>query len=90
MVIQDHTETPILDTRSNVPLLFDYSGLSFSQRIKLRLNGTVHVGDRMEEGWKTSLPVYAFRCKKHGLQLGYPSGHAQQLLCQECIRAVVQ
>ena len=90
MVIQDHAETHIQDTRSNVQLPFDTSGLSFSQRIKLRLYGRVHVGDNMEEGWKTSLPVYAFRCRKHGLQLGYASGYAQLLLCPECLQAVVQ
>jgi hypothetical protein len=49
----------------------------------------VQVGDHMEEGWKTSLPVYAFRCEKHGLQLGYPRGYAQLLLCPECIQATV-
>jgi hypothetical protein len=90
MVIQDHTETPILDTRSKVPLPFDYSGLSFSQKIKLRLNGMIYIGDHREEGWKTSLPYYAFRCKKHGLQLGYRSGYAQLLLCPECIQATVK
>jgi hypothetical protein len=90
MVIQKHTETPIQDTQSNVQLPFDYSGLSFSQRIKLRLNGRVQVGDNMEQGWKTSLPVYAFRCKKHGLQLSYACGYAQLLLCPECIQATVQ
>ncbi len=90
MVIQEHTETPILDNRSKVQLPFDTSGLSLSQRIKLRLNGKVYVGDHREEGWKTNLPVFAFRCRKHGLQLGYPSGYAQLLLCPECIKVAVQ
>jgi hypothetical protein len=90
MVIQDQTETTILDTRSKVQLPHYYSELNFIQRIKLRLNGMVHVGDHMEEGWKTSLPYYAFRCEKHGLQLDYPSGHAQKLLCPDCIQAAVK
>jgi len=86
MVFHEGTETPILGTRSKVQLPPDYTKLSLSQRIKLRLNGMVQVGDHMEEGWKTSLPVYVFRCEKHGLQLGYLSGYAQLLLCSECIQ----
>ena len=90
MVIQDHTETTILDTRSKVKLPHYYSELNFTQRIKLRLYGMVHVGDHMEEDWKSSLPYYVFRCEKHGLQLGYPRGHAPQLLCHDCIQAAVK
>ena len=90
MVIQEHTEAPILGTRSNVQLPFDTSGLTFSQRIKLRLNGMVYVGDHREVGWKRSIPVYVFRCRKHGLQQSYPVGFAQRLLCPECLKAGVQ
>ena len=87
MVFHEGTDTPILGTQSKAQLLLDYAEMSLSQKIKLRLSGLVYVGDNREEGWKTSLQVYAFRCKKHGLQLGYASGYAQQLLCPECIRA---
>ena len=90
MVYQRHTETPTLDTRSNVHLPFDYAELSLSQRIKLRLFGFVHVGERMEKGWNKTLPYYAFRCNKHGIQSGYPVGFTKSLLCPECALALTQ
>lgn len=88
MVIQEHTETPILDTRFKVQLPFDYAELSLSQRIKLRLTGFVYVGNRIEKGWSDTLPYYAFRCKKHGVQFGYRVGFAKSLLCPECAQAL--
>ena len=60
--------------------------LGFIQRMKLRFFGIVNIGDRMDEGWSSSLPVYAFRCKTHGLQIGYPNGYSKVLVCPECVR----
>lgn len=90
MVFQEPTETHILDTRFNVQLPLDYAELSLSQRIKLRLFGFSYVGERMEKGWSNSIPYYAFRCYKHGIQFGYPVGFAKSLLCPECTLALVQ
>ena len=87
MVFQKHKKTPILDIRSKVQLPFDYSAFGFAQRIKLRLFGFVYVGDRREKGWNTTLPYYAFKCKKHGIQYGYSVGFAKLLLCPECAPA---
>jgi len=56
------------DAGSKVQTGPDSIDLGFIPRLKLRLFGIVNVGDRMVEGWSSSLPVYAFRCKKHGLQ----------------------
>ena len=84
MVVNDHTDTSIQDAGSNVRTTPVSIELGFIQRLKLRLFGVVSVGDRMDEGWSSSLPLFAFRCEKHGLQFGYPVGHSKLLLCPEC------
>jgi len=84
MVINDHIDTSIRDAGSNVRITPESIELGFIQRMKLRLFGIVNVGDRMDEGWSSSLPLFAFRCKKHGLQFEYPIGHSKLLLCPEC------
>ena len=82
--INDHADLSIQDAGSKVQTGPESVELGFIQRMKLRFFGIVNVGDRMDEGWSSSLPFYAFRCKKHGLQIGYPVGHAKLLLCPEC------
>ena len=84
MVFQDHTEKSILETHSNLQKSPYSVELTFFQRMKLNFFGMVNVGVRMVEGWSSSLPVYAFRCKEHGLQFVYPVGYAKLLLCPEC------
>jgi hypothetical protein len=86
MVIHEHVKTPILGTRSILHLPPHYNDLSFFQKIRLRVFGRAYVGRRKEEGWYSALPYYAFRCKKHGMQLGYPVGYSRSLLCLECTR----
>jgi hypothetical protein len=84
VVINDQADPSMLDVGSEVQIGPKSIELSFIQQMKLRLFGLVNVDDRMEEGWRSSLPVYAFRCKEHGLQTAYPVGHAKLLLCPEC------
>ena len=84
MVIDDHKDPSIQDAGSDVRTTPESIELGFIQRMKLRLFGIVKVGDRMDDGWSSSLPLYAFRCKKHGLQFEYPIGHLKLLLCPEC------
>jgi hypothetical protein len=47
--------------------------------------GHVYVGDRMEEGWKESIPCYLFKCPKHGLVLSYVRGYNKYLVCPNCL-----
>ena len=84
MVINDQAHPSMLDVGSEVQTDPESIDLGFFQRMKLRLFGIVNVGDRMDEGWSSSLPVYAFRCKEHGLQTAYPVGYSKLLFCPEC------
>ncbi len=59
--------------------------LSVLQRLMLRLFGSVHVGDVQREGWRRSLPLYAFRCVRHGVVLNYAMGFDSLLLCPICL-----
>lgn len=58
--------------------------LGFLDSIKFRLYGNVKVG-HFNRG-KNRLEAYLFKCEAHGLQLTYPSGHYELLLCPECLR----
>jgi hypothetical protein len=40
---------------------------------------------RQEEGWKKPLPLYRFRCEKHGLVESYPQGYMMRLVCPKCL-----
>ena len=60
--------------------------LRFFQRMRLRLFGRICIGEQMNKGWSSSLPLYAFKCEKHGLQINHPVGHGGYLLCPECTR----
>ena len=86
MVINENADPSVHDAGSKVLPGPESIELGFYQMMKLRLFGVVNVGDRMDEGWNSSLPFYAFRCKRHGLQFGYPVGYAKLLLCPECSR----
>ena len=80
----EHIDPFIQDTSLIVENTSESIKLSFIQRIILRLFGHVRIGERMKEGWSSSLPLYAFRCEEHGLQCNHPIGHAEYLLCPEC------
>ncbi len=84
MVINDHPDPSFQDAGPEMKTGPESVDLGFFQRMKLRFFGIVNVGDRMDEGWSSSLPLYAFRCEKHGLQIGYPMSHAKLLICSEC------
>lgn len=60
------------------------SRLKLLQRLKLQLAGYVYVGNQMREGWKDSLPHYAFRCPEHGVIVDYPHGYENRLRCPLC------
>ncbi|MCX6642072.1 MAG: hypothetical protein NTV15_01620 [Candidatus Bathyarchaeota archaeon] len=60
------------------------SSISSYQILKLRLSGSVHIGDFMLPGWSGKLPFYAFKCEKHGFVANYPEGHDEILRCPFC------
>jgi len=55
--------------------------LNLLQRIILKLNGRVFVGNRVKPGWSGFLPFYAFKCEEHGLVEDYPYGYEGRLEC---------
>ena len=86
MVFQEHSDTPILDNPSNVHTRLTAVKLSFIQKVKLRFFDIAYVGDHIEVGWLSKIPLYAFKCKQHNLQYGYPIGQSRLLICNECMR----
>jgi hypothetical protein len=60
--------------------------ITHMQRLEIRLLGKAFVGYRARDGWRQSLPFYAFRCPVHGLVEDYPHGYAERLDCPLCSR----
>ena len=61
------------------------SDLSFFDRLKLRIQGSLFLDDLPLEGWSQETPVYLFKCKHHGYELSYPSGYFMGLPCLDCV-----
>jgi len=55
------------------------------QKLKIKLFGKTLIGNIKVKGWKIALPFYAFNCKKHGLQISYPTGWRNKLVCPICL-----
>src|SRR4030042_5694226 len=60
------------------------SNLSALQRIILRIRGSVFLEAISLRGWTEKLPLYLFKCDKHGYQISYPTGHMMVLYCSKC------
>ena len=60
------------------------SKISSYQILKLRLSGSVYIGDFKLPGWSGELPFYAFKCDEHGFVVNYPEGHDEILRCPFC------
>jgi len=58
--------------------------LTWWRRLLIRLGVPVYVGHRRLNGWKGSLPYYAFRCPEHGVVETYPQGYRRRLECPKC------
>ena len=58
--------------------------LTLWQQIQLRLSGRVFLRMEKREGWKGHLPIYAVKCKKHGLFQDYPHGFTKYFSCPKC------
>ena len=60
------------------------SNLSSLQRVILRVRGSVFLEAISLRGWTEKLPLYLFKCSKHGYQISYPTGHMMVLYCPKC------
>ena len=65
--------------------LINALNLSFSQRLRLRIFGSVYVEHRKKNSWNKALPHYLAKCKKHGYFIDYPHGRYEKLVCPECL-----
>jgi hypothetical protein len=61
------------------------SNLSSYHILKIRLSGSVFIGNFRLPGWSDELPFYAFKCEKHGFVVNYPTGYEQRLICPFCV-----
>jgi hypothetical protein len=61
------------------------SNLSSLQRIILRIRGSVFLETISLRGWTDKLPLYLFKCDKHGYQVSYPTGYMMVLYCPKCL-----
>ncbi|MHA2052068.1 MAG: hypothetical protein ACXACP_00865 [Candidatus Hodarchaeales archaeon] len=78
----DITSPADLDFEKKYP--DDLTNVTFLKKVRLWLFGKVCVGDFQADGWSRSLPIYAFTCSIHGVQLSYPSGWKRVLKCPLC------
>jgi len=58
--------------------------LSVLQKLMLLVKGRLLVGCERRPGWSGSLPIYVFRCPRHGIQTDYNRGHYERLDCPLC------
>ena len=59
--------------------------VGFWKKLKLKLFGRTYLCHIEREGWRAPLPIFLFRCEKHGIYaIDYPHGYSQYLLCPKC------
>ncbi|MBW1933125.1 MAG: hypothetical protein JRI56_08955 [Deltaproteobacteria bacterium] len=58
--------------------------LTLRQRLALLIRGRALLSRERRPGWSGSLPIYAFRCPRHGVQADYPHGYDGSLKCPVC------
>lgn len=56
------------------------------QKLILWARGRVQVDYIMKPGWAVPMPLFVFRCPKHGLVKGYPHKFRSELRCPHCIK----
>ena len=59
--------------------------LNFFEKFILMITGEVFLASFEFDGWSGKIPLYLFKCSKHGYQVNYPSGHRSHLICLQCI-----
>jgi len=58
--------------------------LSLWQRLMLRIVGYAYLRHERREGWREPLPIFAVRCKEHGVYEDYPHGFRGYFRCPKC------
>lgn len=60
--------------------------LSIWQRLSLWARKYAYLEHREEPGWKEALPIYIFKCEKHGWQESHNAGRTDKmrLWCKGC------
>ena len=89
----EYEAEPFLDTttfddiqREELDIADILNNASFLRKIRLGIFGSTFLQNYQKKEWKNSLPLFAFRCKKHGVQIGYPAGWRGVLLCLPCFQ----
>ena len=60
------------------------SRINLLNRLKLRLQGYLYLGEEEGESWDEALPYYLFECPIHGMVKSYPKGYDRRLECPLC------
>ena len=75
------TQTPPRKERVDPP----HRKITKMDILKIDLTGRAYLGEYREEGWAGTLPLYAFRCARHGIVANYPMGFEKRLECPRCL-----
>ena len=67
-------------------LLTLVSSLSIPQILILTITGSVLLSNIRFKDWRDKIPIYLYKCDKHGYQLCYPQGHMMKLRCPQCAK----
>jgi len=62
--------------------------LRLLEKLKIQLQGHILVGKEQNEGWKSPVPVYMFKCKKHGIVKSTAKGYSKRLECPQCLEEI--
>jgi hypothetical protein len=60
------------------------SRMSFIDKLMLKRDNPVKIGDYKLSEWKGKLPFYLFKCSEHGYVVNYPIGYFMRLVCPLC------
>ena len=60
------------------------------EKLKIKLNGHLYIGDEEREGWKHSAPFYMFKCPKHGYVKNHIKGFDKRLECPDCLKELLE
>jgi len=56
------------------------------KKLWLKIFGEVNTGFTISKpGWPSPQPLYAFKCKKHGIVQDYRHGYNEHLRCPKCL-----
>lgn len=83
--LEDLTGTSKKDTMTK-DCIPNMKKITLWQNFKIRVLGSIFINNMQLKGWKDPLPFHAFRCHKHGTQIGYPSGWRNALSCPVCYK----